>query len=122
MNTRLTIASSFLLAFIATSCTDSGYESYDECLLTEMQKCSSNCKREAKNFCENKNGKQYSKAVREIWQKNSIEDDIKLRARCKDLRKEEAKGVKINPYFFEECWGLDGFKDNPLKGVFKDNS
>jgi len=94
MNTRLTIASLFLLALIATSCTDSGYESYDECLLTEMQKCSSNCKREAKNFCENKNGEQYSKAVREIWEQN----DIKARERCNELKNDEdIKKLKARP-------------------------
>ena len=64
MNKRLIIASLFLLTLIATGCTG-GYESYDECLLTEMQKCSSNCKREAKAFCRDEAGKQYSKAHRD---------------------------------------------------------
>ena len=47
-------------------CSQEGYESYDECLLKEMQSCSpSTCKREAKNFCGNYEGKHYSKAFRD---------------------------------------------------------
>ena len=69
---NLTIA--LLTLVVLGGCSDGGYESYDECLLTEMQKCSSDCKREAKAFCRDEAGKQYSKAHRDkhllLMQKN----------------------------------------------------
>ena len=62
MKLSLVILSLILFA----GCSQGGYESYDECLLKEMQTCSpSNCKREAKKFCGNYEGKQYSKAFRD---------------------------------------------------------
>ena len=62
---KLSLILSILLLFVG--CDEvSKYESYEECLLKEVQECSpSNCRREAKDFCENYQGKQYSKAFRD---------------------------------------------------------
>ena len=71
-----------------------------------MQKCSpSNCKREAKKFCSNFEGKQYTKAQRNIWEQKAL----KFREECNELKKEVEvdEGVKINPYFTDKCFALD---------------
>ena len=83
-----------LTLIVLGGCSDGGYESYDECYLKEVQKCTTECRSQAKNFCENKNGEQYSKAVREIWEQN----DIKARARCNELKNDEdIKKLKARP-------------------------
>tara|TARA_B110000438_G_scaffold276930_1_gene299115 strand:- start:139 stop:537 length:399 start_codon:yes stop_codon:yes gene_type:complete len=94
MNKKLTIASLFLLALIATGCT-SGYESYDECYLKEVQKCTTECRPQARKFCKDEAGNHYTKAHRDSFLQAREESRIKKEANylsmCNEYKKDENK-------------------------------
>ena len=116
MNKKLTIASLFLLALIATGCT-SGYESYDECYLKEVQKCTFPCVSQARKFCKDEAGNHYTKAHRDSFlqarEESRIHHEERILSTCNEFKKDESEAkseAKSQDYLFKKYTYIEDCK------------
>jgi len=79
-----------LTLIVLGGCSDGGYESYDECYLKEIQKCTFPCVSQAKKFCKDEAGNHYTKAHRDSFLQAREESGILLEGfipRCNECKK-----------------------------------
>ena len=102
---KLSFALSLLLILFAGCDEVSKYENYEECLLKEVQECSPvDCRRDAKDFCENYQGKQYSKAFRDEKATQAILGEVE--SECQKEYEEPVlvtEGLLQLTYIDEDC-------------------